>query len=116
MDYQAEHCKPSHLWGGRQGGGGWRQTRTRTATIVTTIAAMMEGGRDCTYDEDECGDRIVGTDQRGAVVARGDDTNCPFSKLCLHPRLVLAPTSPAGPFKLERLTAIQSCCIAALLP
>jgi superfamily II DNA/RNA helicase len=58
----------------------------------------------------------VGTDERGAAAARGDDTDCPFSKLCLHPRLVSALTSPAGPFKLERLTAIQSHCIPALLP
>jgi hypothetical protein len=58
----------------------------------------------------------VRTDERGAAEARGDDTDCPFSKLCLHPRLVTALTLPAGPFKLERLTAIPSRCIAALLP
>ena len=81
-----------------------------------TIAAMMEGGGDCAYDKDECGDGIVGTDKRGAAAARGDDTDCPFLRLCLHSRLVSALTSPAGPFKLERLTAIQSLCIAALLP
>jgi hypothetical protein len=77
---------------------------------------MMEGGGDRAYNEDECGDKIVGTNKRGAAAAWGDDTDCPFSRLCLHPRLVLALTSPAGPFKLERLTAIQLCCIAALLP
>ena len=85
-------------------------------TIATTIAAMMEGGGDRAYDEDKCGDGIVGTDERGVAAARGDDTDCPFLRLCLHPRLVLALTGPAGPFKLERLTAIQSCHIAALLP
>ncbi len=53
-----------------------------------TIAAMMEGGGDRAYNEDECGDGIVGTDGRGAAAAWGDDTNCPFSRLCLHPRLV----------------------------
>ncbi len=58
----------------------------------------------------------MGTNERGAAAAWGDDTNCPFLKLCLHPRLVLALMSPARPFKLERLTAIQSRCIAALLP
>ncbi len=58
----------------------------------------------------------MGTDERGAAVAWGDDTNCPFLKLCLHPRLVLALTLHAGPFKLEQLTAIQSRCITALLP
>ncbi len=58
----------------------------------------------------------MGTNERGAAAAQGDDTNCPFLKLCLHPRLVLALTSPAGPFKSERLTAIQSRCIIALLP
>jgi hypothetical protein len=77
-------------------------------TIATTIAAMMEGGGDRAYDEDEFGGGIVGTDKRGAAAARGDDTNCPFSRLCLHLRLVSALTSPTGPFKLERLTAIQS--------
>jgi hypothetical protein len=56
------------------------------------------------------------TNERGAAAARGDDTDCPFSKLCLHPRLVSALTLPAGPFKLERLTSIQSRRIAALLP
>jgi hypothetical protein len=66
-----------------------------------TIAVMMEGGGDHAYDEDECGDRIVGTDERGAAAAGGDDTNCPFSRLCLHSRLISALTSPAGPFKLE---------------
>jgi hypothetical protein len=76
----------------------------------------MEGGGDCAYNEDKCGDGIVGTDERGVAVARGDDTNCPFSRLCLHPRLILALTLPAGPFKLERLTSIQSRRIAALLP
>jgi hypothetical protein len=86
-------------------------------TTVTTIAAMMEGGGgDRAYDEDECGDGIVGTDERGASAAWGDDTDCPFSRLCLHPRLVSALTSSAGPFKLERLTSIQSRRIAALLP
>jgi hypothetical protein len=88
----------------------------RTVTIVTTIAAMMERGWDHAYDEDKCGDRIVGKDKRGAAAARGDDTDCPFSRLCLHLRLVLVLTLPAELFKLERLTAIQSCCIAALLP
>ena len=58
----------------------------------------------------------MGTDERGAAAARGDDTDCPFSRLCLHPKLVLALTLPAGPFKLEQLTAIQLRCIAALLP
>ncbi len=58
----------------------------------------------------------MGTDERGAAAARGDDTDCPFLRLCLHLRLVSALTSPAGPFKLERLTAIQLRCIAALLP
>ena len=58
----------------------------------------------------------MGTDERGAAAARGDDTDCPFLKLCLHPRLVSALTPSAGPFKLERLTAIQSRRIAALLP
>ena len=58
----------------------------------------------------------MGIDKRGAAAARGDDTDCPFSKLCLHLRLVPALTSPARPFKLERLTAIQLRCIAALLP
>jgi hypothetical protein len=48
---------------------------TRTATIATTIAVMMEGGGDRAYDEDECGDGIVGTDKRGAAVTRGDDTS-----------------------------------------
>ena len=67
--------------------------------IATTIAAMMEGGGDRAYDEDECGDEIVGTDERGVATAWGDDTNCPFSGLCLHPRLVLALTLPAGLFK-----------------
>ncbi len=71
---------------------------------------------DRAYDEDECGDGIVGTDKRGVAAARGDDTDCPFSRLCLHPRLVTALTSSAGPFKLERLTSIQLRCIAALLP
>jgi hypothetical protein len=89
----------------------------RTATIATTIAAMMEGGGgDCAYNEDECGDGIVETDERGAAAARGDDTNCPFLRLCLHLRLVLALTLSARPFKLERLTAIQSRRIAELLP
>jgi hypothetical protein len=77
---------------------------------------MMEGGWDHAYNEDECGDGIVGTDERGAAAAWGDDTNCPFLRLCLHPRLILALMSPAGPFKLERMTAIQSRRIAALLP
>jgi hypothetical protein len=89
---------------------------TMMATIATTIAAMMEGGGDRAYDKDKCGDGIVGTNKMGAAAARGDDTNCPFSRLCLHPRLILALTLPAGPFKLERLTAIQSRCITALLP
>jgi hypothetical protein len=57
-------------------------------TTATTIVAMMEGGGDRAYDKDECGDRIVGTDKRGAAAARGDDTDCPFLRLCLHPRLV----------------------------
>ncbi len=74
------------------------------------------GGGDCAYDKDECGDGIVGTNKRGAAATRGDDTKCSFSKLCLHPRLVLALASLAGPFKLERLTTIQLRCIAALLP
>jgi hypothetical protein len=77
---------------------------------------MMEGGEDRAYDKDECGDGIVGTDKRGAAAARGDDTDCPFLRLCLHLRLVLALTLPPGPFKMEQLTAIQSCRIAALLP
>jgi hypothetical protein len=77
---------------------------------------MMEGGGDCAYDKDKCRDGIVGTNERGAAAAWGDDTDCPFSKLCLHPRLILALTPPAGPFNLERLTAIQLRCIAALLP
>ncbi len=58
----------------------------------------------------------MGTDKRGAAAAQGDDTDCPFLRLCLHPRLVSALMSPAMPFKLEQLTAIQSRCIAALLP
>ncbi len=74
------------------------------------------GGGDRACDENECGDGIVGTDERGSAAARGDDTDCPFSRLCLHPRLVSALMSPAGPFKLERPTVIQSRCIAALLP
>ncbi len=74
------------------------------------------GGGDRAYNEDECGDGIVGTNERGVAAARGDDTDCPFLILCLHLRLVSAPTSPAGPFKLERPTAIQSRYIAALLP
>jgi hypothetical protein len=77
---------------------------------------MMEGGGDRTYNKDVCGDGIVGTNKRGAAAARGDDTDCPFSRLCLHPRLVSALKSPARPFKLERLTAIQLRCIAALFP
>jgi hypothetical protein len=89
---------------------------TRTATIATTIAVMMEGGGDRAYDEDECGDGIVGSGKRRAAAAWGDDTNCPFVRLCLHPRLVSALTLPARPFKLEQLTAIQWRCIAALLP
>ncbi len=80
-----------------------------------TIAAMMEGGGDRANDEDKCGGGIVGTDKRGAAAAQGDDTDCPFLRLCLHPRLVLALTLSAGPFKMERLTAIQSRRIAALL-
>jgi hypothetical protein len=71
------------------------------ATTATTIAAMMEGGGDRAYDEDECRDRKVGTDERGVAATRGDDTNCPFSRLCLHPRLILALTLSAAPFKLE---------------
>jgi hypothetical protein len=86
------------------------------ATTATTIAAMMEGGRDRTYDKDECGDGIGGTNERGAAAAQGYDTDCPFLRLCLHLRLVSALTLPAGPFKLERLTAIQLRRIAALLP
>jgi hypothetical protein len=74
------------------------------------------GGGDRAYNEDKCGDGIVGTDERGAAAAQGDDTGCPFSKLCLHPRLVSALKLPARPFKLERLTAIQLRCIVALLP
>jgi hypothetical protein len=58
----------------------------------------------------------VGTNERGVATAQGDDTDCPFLGLCLHPRLVLALTLPAGPFKLERLTTIQLRRIAALLP
>jgi hypothetical protein len=46
---------------------------------------MMEGGGDRAYDEDECGDGIV---EREAAAAWGDDTDCPFSRLYLHPRLV----------------------------
>jgi hypothetical protein len=88
----------------------------RTVTIATTIAAMIEGGGDRAYDEDECGDGIVGTDKSGAAAAQGDDTNCPFSRLCLHPRLVKALTLPVEPFKMEQLTAIQLRRIAALLP
>jgi hypothetical protein len=68
---------------------------------------MMEGGGDSAYNEDECGDGIVGTDERGAAAAHGNDTNYPFSRLCLHKRLVLALTSPTGPFKLERVTTIN---------
>jgi hypothetical protein len=83
---------------------------------VTTIAAMTEGGGGCAYDENECGDGIVGTDKTGSAAARGDDTGCPFLRLGLHPKVVSAPMSPAGPFKLERPTVIQSRCIAALLP
>jgi hypothetical protein len=83
---------------------------------VTTIAVMMEGGGDRAYNKDECRDGIVGTDEKGVAAAWGDDTDCPFLRLCLHPRLILVLTLPAGPFKLERLTAIQSRCIAALLP
>jgi hypothetical protein len=81
-----------------------------------TIAAMMEGGGDCAYDKDECGDVIVGTDERGVAAAWGDDTDCPFLRLCLHPKLVSALMLPTGPFKLERLTATQLRRIAALLP
>ncbi len=55
---------------------------------MKTITAMMEGGGDRTYDEDECGDGIVGTDKKGAAAAWGDDTDCPFLRLYLHPRLV----------------------------
>jgi hypothetical protein len=77
-------------------------------TIAATITAMMEGGGDRAYDEDECGDGIVRTNKRGAAATRGDDTDCPFLKLCLHLRLVSALTSPAGPFKLKQLTTIQS--------
>ncbi len=76
-----------------------RQTTTSTATIATTIAAMMEGGGDRAYDKNECEDGIVGTNERGVATARGDDTNCLFLGLCLHPRLVLVLTLPAGPFK-----------------
>jgi hypothetical protein len=56
------------------------------------------------------------TSVRPKPAARGDDTDCPFSRLCLHPRIILVLTSSAGPFKLERLTSIQSRRIAALLP
>jgi hypothetical protein len=59
------------------------------------------GGGDRAYDEDKCGDGIVGTDERGAAAARGDDIDCPFLRLCLNPRLVSALTLPARPFKLE---------------
>ncbi len=58
----------------------------------------------------------MGTNKRGVATAQGDDTHCPFLGLCLHPRLVLVLMLPAGPFKLERLTTIQLCRIAALLP
>ncbi len=74
------------------------------------------GGGDRTYNEEECRDRIVGTDKRAAAAAQGGDTNCPFLRLGLHLRLVLGLTLPARPFKLEQLTAIQLCCIVALLP
>jgi hypothetical protein len=83
---------------------------------MTTIAAMMEGGGDCAYDKDTRRDGIVGTDERGAAAAQGEDTDSPFLRLCLHPRLVLALTLPAGPFKLEQLTAIHLRCITVLLP
>ncbi len=61
---------------------------------------MMEGGGgDRAYDKDGCGDGIGGTDEGGVATARGDDTDCPFSGLCLHPRLVMALTLPTGPFQ-----------------
>ena len=60
--------------------------------------------------------RNSGNRQEGGGGGSGDDTDCPFSRLCLHPRLASALMSPALPFKLERLTAIQSRHIAALLP
>ncbi len=56
------------------------------------------------------------TDKRGAAAAQGDDTDCLFLRLCLHPRLILVLTLSTGLFKLERLTSIQSRRIAALLP
>ncbi len=41
------------------------------------------------------------------AATQGDDTNCPFLRLGLHPRLVLALTLPAGPFKLDLAVALQ---------
>jgi hypothetical protein len=49
----------------------------------------------------KCGNGIVGTDKRGSAAAWGDDPDYPFLRLGLHPRLVLVPMLPAGPFKLE---------------
>ncbi len=37
------------------------------ATIMTIIAVMMEGGGgDCAYNENKCGNGIVGPNKRGA--------------------------------------------------
>jgi hypothetical protein len=54
--------------------------------------------------------------RRCVTASKMRHTDCPFSRLGLHPRLVSALVSPAGPFKLELPTVIQSRCIAALLP
>ncbi len=37
-----------------------------TATIATIIAAMTEGGGDCANDKNQCGNGIMGTNERGA--------------------------------------------------
>ncbi len=42
-----------------------------TETITTTIAAMTERGGDHAYDENKCGNGIVGTNKRGAGVGGG---------------------------------------------
>jgi hypothetical protein len=48
------------------------------------------------------------------VAARGDDTNSPFLRLGLHPRLVLALTMPARPFKLDLAVTLQAAQVAPL--
>ncbi|KAL3779283.1 hypothetical protein ACHAW5_003291 [Stephanodiscus triporus] len=75
-----------------------------------------EGGNDVVDGGGDPADENVGEDgcdEEGDELARR--IGCPFSKLGLHPRLVSALTSPAGPFKLDRPTIIQSRCVAALL-